>query len=91
MALFKTTPGVPDGERARLEFHFQQIADCIGFERFRLPFISESDLIKGHNTGAAKSAVSDLKDFLGRHLKHDTSELQVQTMPMQLQKIGGGG
>jgi hypothetical protein len=92
MAFFKPKPNISDGEKARIEFYLQQIAECIGFERFKLPVLSENQLLHG---GAANPAefqtVDQIKNMVGKHLRHDVSELKIQTFPMQPQKVGGGG
>lgn len=85
MAFFKSTPNLPDDEKARIEFHLQQIAECIGFDRLRLPVLSERSLLAGTNQTA-----DQLKLLVGEHLGHDVSEVKVQTFPMQPTKVGGG-
>lgn len=90
MPFFKTTPNLPDGERARIEFHLQQILECIGSDRCRQPVLSLEELLYDRNEGRNRS-VDQLKLLLGSHLNHDVHDIQVQTMPMQLQKVGGGG
>lgn len=92
MALFKSTPNLPDGEKARIEFHFHQLAESIGFERFRLPVLEEQQLLQGSGTGRAESgSVDQVKSLIGTHLGHDVNNVNVQTLPMQTQKVGGGG
>lgn len=92
MAFFKSTPNLTDGEKARIEFYLQQIAECIGFERFKLPVLSEDWLLNGGATNPTESqTVDQIKNMVGKHLRHDVSELKIQTLPMQLQKVGGGG
>ena len=38
--LFTAKPNVTVGEKSRIEFHLQQLAECIGFDRFLLPVLS---------------------------------------------------
>ncbi len=92
MAFFKSTPNLPSGEKARIEFYLQQIAECIGFERFKLPVLSEDQLLNGVGTQPPEiQSVDQIKNLVGKHLRHDVSELKLQTFPMQPQKVGGGG
>ena len=92
MAFFKPTPNLPNGEKARIEFYLQQIAECIGFERFRLPVLSRDELLTGAGANPTEfQTVDRLKTMVGKHLRHDVSELKLQTFPMQPQKVGGGG
>lgn len=85
MAFFKSTPNLPDGERARIEFHLQQIGECIGGDRCQLPVLDGSELL------ADGSSVDQVRDQVGRHLRHSVNELRIQTIPMQPEKVGGGG
>jgi hypothetical protein len=92
MAFFKPTPNLSDGEKARIEFYLQQIAECIGFERFKLPVLSEDKLLNGEGANPTEfQTVDQIKNMVGKHLRHDVSELKLQTFPMQPQKVGGGG
>ena len=77
---------MPDNEKARIEFHLQQIAECIGFDRFTLPVLSEYDLLSEN-----VATTEQLKCLVGEHLGHDVSGVKVQTFPMQPEKVGGGG
>ena len=86
MAFFKPTPNLPDDEKARIEFHLQQIADCIGLDRFALPVLSEHSLLSGD-----LSTADQLKCVVGEHLGHDVSGVKIQTFPIQPEKVGGGG
>ena len=92
MAFFKLTPNLPGGEKARIEFYLQQIAECIGFDRFKLPVLSENQLLNGDAANPTEfQTVDQIKNMVGKHLRHDVSELKLQTFPMQPQKVGGGG
>ena len=86
MAFFKSTPNLPDDEKARIEFHLQQIAECVGFDRLTLPVLSENSLLSENPRTA-----DQLKCLVGEHLGHDVSDVRIQTFPMQPEKIGGGG
>ncbi len=86
MAFFKSTPNLPDDEKARIEFHLQQIAECIGFDRLKLPVLSERSLLSGELQTAEQ-----IKNRVGEHLGHDVSSVKLQTFPMQPEKTGGGG
>ena len=88
MAFFKSTPNLPVDEKARIEFHLQQIAQCIGFDRLMLPVLSEeSVLLRNGVTQTADQVLS----FVGEHLGHDVSEVSIQTVPLPPEKCGGGG
>jgi hypothetical protein len=85
---FKTTANLPDGEKAKVEFHFQQLAECIGFERLHLPVKSLASML---DLVRAQDGVNQLVGFVGSHLSHDISQLSVKVAPQQLEKCGGGG
>ena len=92
MAFFKTTPDLPDDERARVEFHLQQISEHIGFDRFTLPVLGEESVLYGNESGQRRLRTTDqIKILIGKHLGHDVNDVKVQSLPMQSQKIGGGG
>jgi hypothetical protein len=90
MAFFQSTPNLPCNEKARIEFHLQQISECIGFERLKLPVLSEDELSRGGGRTENRSADQVLA-AVGSHLDHNVSEIGLQTMPMPTQKSGGGG
>lgn len=85
---FKPKPNLPDSVRARIDFHFQQIAECIGFDRFRLPVLDAQQLVEQSQSGQSPL---QLIQFVGEHLKHDTSGLQFGIVPGQVANCGGGG
>ena len=88
MAFFKSKPNVSDAEKARIEFHLQQIAECVGFERLTLPVVDSATLVDlAHSSRSPKPIV----DFVGNHLSHDIGELEVVIDPKELKKCGGGG
>ena len=92
MMFFKSAPNLPDNGRARIEYYLQRIAESIGIQRCKLPVLAPPRLLyQQPNEPADYREVGQLKDFAGRHLGFDFTDVQVQTFPMQLQKIGGGG
>ena len=88
MALFKSGPNLPDAEKSRIEFHLQQVADCMGRERFQLPVFRLSSLMELSQSGQSPK---ELKEVVGKHLSHPVGELKLQVIPEMLQKVGGGG
>ncbi|MDG1875312.1 MAG: hypothetical protein P8J27_15465 [Mariniblastus sp.] len=85
MAFFKTKPNVPNNEKARIEFHLQQILECIGFERFTRPVLAHHLIVGVFQTPA------EIVNFAGQHLSHDVSGISVEVLPKELEKCGGGG
>lgn len=90
MQFFKSKPNLPDGEKARIEFHLQQIGECIGFERLSLPVMNEVSILNGDGQSELRSP-KQIKELVGERLGHDVSGLSVQSFPMQPAKSGGGG
>ena len=90
MPFFKSTPNLPDDEKARIEFHLQQIAECIGFDRLRLPMLSEDAILRRANS-TEYSTADQVLSLVGQHLGHDVSGVAIQTAPLPLEKGGGGG
>ena len=88
MNFFKTKPNLSNGEKAKVEFHFQQLADCLGFDRFQLP-VQDLNLPLGVIRG--DDGVNRLVALVGEHLSHDVAGLGVKVTPQQLEKCGGGG
>ena len=92
MAFFKPTANLPSGEKARIEFHFQQIAECIGVGRLRLPVLSQMNVLYENSSQPPEPrSVDQIKSLVGEHLGHDVSDVRIQSLPMQTQKVGGGG
>jgi tellurite resistance protein len=87
MAFFKSSPNLPDGEKARLEFHFQQLAECIGFESFNARVLAEDAIYGVGGNRTAEEVVQVVAD----HLSHDVSDLKVQFVDNPAKACGGGG
>ena len=85
---FKPKANLPDAEKARVEFHLQQIAECIGFDRFKLPVLSMNSL---QGLYESRQTPDQMVAFVGEHLSHDVSGLGLLIEPEQLEKCGGGG
>ncbi len=88
MAFFKTKPNVDDAEKARIEFHLQQIAECVGAERLKLPVVDFQSMVSLASTSQSPEAIIG---FLGKHLSHDAGGITVVTEPKPVEKCGGGG
>ena len=86
MAFFRAEPSLPVNEKARIEFHLQQIAECIGFERFQLPVLNMDSLLE-----LCESPAEQMVGRVGKHLEHDTAGLRVVVTPETPEKCGGGG
>ncbi|MCH2181086.1 MAG: hypothetical protein MK108_03690 [Mariniblastus sp.] len=85
MAFFGTKPNLTGNEKARIEFHLQQILDCVGLEPLQIPFIDPQPLLtSGSDLSACTQAFAD-------HLSHDIGQLRIEVVPEQLEKCGGGG
>ena len=88
MALFKVKPNLADGEKAKVEFHFQQIAEAIGYDRLKLDVLSKETLLGLSETGMTSEQVLA---FVGEHLAHDVSQVKIAMELKQPEKCGGGG
>ena len=88
MTFFQSKPNLPAADKAKVEFRLQQIADCIGFDRFQLPVQPLKDLLA---LADAENLVERAVAFAGKHLSHDVSGLRVVIAPQELEKWGGGG
>ena len=88
IVLFKPKSGLGDHERARLEFHLQEIAESIGFERLRLPVLHAAQLMDLKTQGKTPE---QMVGFAGQHLNHSVAGLQVQVAIEPQDKCGGGG
>lgn len=85
MAFLGTKPNLSGNEKARIEFHLQQILNCVGLQPFQLPVIDPQTLLKPDST------IQSLTQRFADHLCHDVSGLHVEVVPQQLEKCGGGG
>ncbi|MGB7344789.1 MAG: hypothetical protein WBD20_11270 [Pirellulaceae bacterium] len=81
---FKPKPNLPDGEKARIEFHLQQIAASIGAERMTLPVLSRDTFLE-------KSSAQEIIARVGQHLSYDVSAIQITPVLQQAGQCGGGG
>lgn len=88
MVFFKPKPNLPDSEKARIEFYFQQIAESIGFERFQLPVLRRHEFLDRFDS---KQTPAQIIRFVGEHLKHDVAEIQVRVVPQSVANCSGGG
>lgn len=85
MVFLKAKPNVSDHEKARIEFHLQQIFDCVGFPMLQLDFVDPEVLLKSPST------LTDLTQLVADHLSHDVTDLRISTLPQKVEKCGGGG
>lgn len=88
MPFFKSAPNISPEEKPRLEFHLQQLAECLGTNRFTLPVLSKDEVLG--NSGALHSA-DQILNIAGKHLSHDVSGITIQSVPQAPEKCGGGG
>lgn len=88
MPFFKSAPNVSEDEKPRIEFHLQQLAQCLGPDRFKLPVLSKDELLE--NSDQVRSA-DEILNFVGKHLSHDVSGITIQSVPLAPEKCGGGG
>lgn len=86
MFFFKPKPAIGDHEKARVEFHLQEIAESIGFDRFRLPVLRRDQLLDLQG-----KTPDQIVGFVGQHLSHSVAGLQVQVAIQPQEKCGGGG
>lgn len=88
IVFFKPKANLPDSRKARIEFHLQQLAECIGFDRFRLPVLNRKDLMGMYESGQRTQQVIDA---VGNHLAHDVSQLRLHIVPQPVQSCSSGG
>jgi len=88
MALFSSGPTLAADEKARVEYHIQQIIDCIGRDRTQLPILSTETLLGMNDHARSPHGIMEL---LGQHLLYPTGDVKVQVIPELLKKVGGGG
>ena len=89
MAFFQTKPNLPDGEKARIEFHLQQLADHFGIGQLLLPVVDEDDILT--DKGIARTPVQ-IKEFVGQHLGVNVAAVKVQVQPpLPVKQASGGG
>ena len=79
---------MPDAEKSRIEFHMQQIAECVGWERFTLPVVSRNTLFELYES---KRKPQQVIEFVGDHLAHDVSGIQFRIVPQPTQGSCGSG
>ena len=88
MPFFKSSPNLPDHEKARVEFHLQQLAECLGGDLLRRPvMIPEATF----GNDPRHTSVDEVLAKIGEHLSIDVAPLSVQTTPKALEVCGGGG
>ncbi len=87
MAFFKPKPNLPVDEKARVEFHLQQIVDSIGLERFLLPVLDSDFLLNNSSLATNQETIN----FVGSHLNHDVSGIRIAVNLQEPEKCGGGG
>ena len=88
MPLFKTKPNLPTAERARIEFHFQQIVECLGVQRSQAPVHRLNDWLVLAN---ANVNAEPILGWLGDRLCHDIDGLSCRVVPTSFEPSGGGG
>ena len=90
MAFFQSTPNLPFDGKARIEFHLQQISECIGFDRLNLRVLNEHEVLLGGSQSEYRSA-NQIMATVGDHLDHNVADIKLQTLPLPPEQSGGGG
>ena len=88
MVFFQSKPNLPDGDKAKTEFYFHEIAKCLGAERLALPVRTTAELLPQASAG---SSIAEQLSRVGDYLQHDVSGLNVLTVPQPVEKCGSGG
>jgi len=88
MAFFKSKPNIGDHEKARIEFHLQEIAESIGFDRLKKPVLRVDQLMDLKIQGKTPEQIVT---FAAEYLSHNVGGLQVQVAIEPQEKCGGGG
>ncbi len=86
MAFFKPKPNLGDHEKARIEFHLQEIAESIGFDRLKKPVLRTDQLMDLQG-----KTPEQIVGFVGEHLSHNIAGLRVQVAIEPQENCGGGG
>ena len=88
MPFFKSAPSVSAEEKPRIEFHLQQLVECLGADRFTLPVLGKDEVL-----GSSDAIRSDdqILNLVGKHLSHDVTGITIQSVPLAPEKCGGGG
>ena len=88
MPFFKSAPSVSAEEKPRIEFHLQQLVECLGPDRFTLPVLGKDDVL---GSSDAIRPANEILSVVGKHLSHDVSGVTIQSVPLAPEKCGGGG
>ena len=88
MPFFKSSPNVSAEEKPRIEFHLQQLVECLGADRFTMPVLSKQELLGSSNS---INSAEEILNIAGKHLAHDVSGITIQSVPLAPEKCGGGG
>lgn len=88
MPFFKSAPSVSPDEKPRIEFHLQQLVECLGADRFKLPVLTKDQLL---GSSDAIHSADEILNITGQHLSHDVSGITIQSVPIAPEKCGGGG
>lgn len=88
IVFFKPKPNLPDAAKARMECHFQQIAECIGFDRMRLPVLRRKTLLGKFESDPSPA---EMIRFVGDHLGHPSPEISLRVEPQTAASCSGGG
>jgi len=89
--LFKSKPSLADGEKARLEFHMQQLAESVGSERLQLPVLKWQDILYSGTDSSELRTVEEITNFVGEHLSHDAGNISLYETDKPVEKCGSGG
>ncbi|MEM9365503.1 MAG: hypothetical protein AAGD07_05865 [Planctomycetota bacterium] len=84
----KPKPNLPDIAKSRAEFYLQQIAECVGFDRFMLPVVSRKTLLGVYES---ERDPNRFIEFVGEHLAHDVRDVRFRIVEEQPANSCGSG
>lgn len=88
MPFFRSSPNLPDHEKARIEFHLQQLAECLGGDLLRQP-VMDPEVTFGNDPSSTN--LDEVLAKIGKHLGMDVRPITIQTSLKSPEVCGGGG
>lgn len=89
---FQAKPNLADGDKAKVELYFHELALVLGEQRLLGPIRTHAELLPvAVDSVPSAEVIQSQLERIGGMLQHDVSGIELLTVPQAVEKCGSGG